>query len=180
MYWKSSAGRKGVPQQVPAVPRTPLPASAPTQMVRTMFTCLSATSFERPLPKANHCLSPSPPASGVVYFLTNSGDCHERFQAEGPLHSLLQDSDQETMAVITHDMVVTQLSVTVDGKLSPTTSVSLSKLCNVGRAQNQSVRPHLRLITGTVCYCNFHKMETLSGFNGLLLWKYRTYISELS
>ncbi len=55
--------------------------------------------------------------------MNHSGVCSERSRINGPVHSLLMRGDMELMAVLTHEMSLSQYSVTYDGQTSQTMNV---------------------------------------------------------
>ncbi len=55
--------------------------------------------------------------------MNHSGVCSERSRINGPVHSLLMRGDMELMAVLTHEMGLSQYSITYDGQTSQTMNV---------------------------------------------------------
>ena len=55
--------------------------------------------------------------------MNHSGVCSERCHINGSVHSLLMREDMELMAVLTHEMGLSQYSVTYDGQTSQTMNV---------------------------------------------------------
>ncbi len=57
--------------------------------------------------------------------MNHSGVCSERCHINGSVHSLLMREDMELMAVLTHEMGLSQYSVTYDGQTSQTMNVGV-------------------------------------------------------
>ncbi|XP_043233356.1 intraflagellar transport protein 140 homolog [Amphibalanus amphitrite] len=92
-------------------------------------------------------------ASGVIYYITESGSCMEVLQADGSIRFLLYYDAKEELVVVTDTMVLGEFQVEYDGTLSEITKVKLS-----GRSQDMQLswagkgilavatgEPHIRL-----------------------------------
>ncbi|XP_037074398.1 intraflagellar transport protein 140 homolog isoform X2 [Pollicipes pollicipes] len=92
-------------------------------------------------------------ASGIIYYITESGNCMEVLQADGAIRFLLFYEGKEELVVVTETMVLGEFQVEYDGTLTEITKVKLS-----GRNQDMQLswagpgvlavatgEPHIRL-----------------------------------
>ena len=67
---------------------------------------------------------------GSVYYLSESGECLERFSMEAAILSLLLNEERQVLVVITLEMILTQFSITTDGQATQVMTVrSLMHTC---------------------------------------------------
>ncbi len=88
-----------------------------------------------------------------MLFMNHSGVCSERSRINGPVHSLLMRGDMELMAVLTHEMGLSQYSVTYDGQTSQTMNVGAHVCVCVG---SYSLYPLPRYIHVCLIKINVH------------------------
>ena len=110
VYWRPTAGRAKQPA-VGTLQTWPPPSSVPT-LVRL------------PWPFTNK-YTQLPLTTGKLYYLQDGGECVERGKIEGQPLFLRLHNPRQILVVVTHDMMLTEYSVTVKGEITILINVCL-------------------------------------------------------